>query len=184
MAETDLIVIGVIAGAHGVRGEAKVKAFGDPARLCDYGPFLDAHGQTIATPARARPGGAGAVVVAFKEALTREQVEALRGALLHAPRSALSENLDEDEFYHADLIGLAVEDVEGRPLGAVRAIFDFGAGDMLEISGPEETILLPFTRSAVPHVDIAGGRIVADPPEAIEARPPEQQPKSQREAGE
>ncbi len=180
----DLIVLGVIAGAHGVRGDAKVKAFGDPARLCDYGPFLDERGAPIATPARARAGGGGTVVVSFRERFTREQIEAMRGRLLHAPRTALGDDLGEDEFYHADLIGLAVEDLQGAPLGCVRAVFDFGAGDMLEIEGPDGPFLLPFTRAAVPHVDLAGGRLVADPPETIEARPPEQQPKTQRETGE
>jgi len=183
VAEFDLIVIGVIAGAHGVRGEAKVKAFGDASALCDYGPFLDAGGAVIATPARARPGGGGSTVVAFKERFTREQVEAMKGALLHVPREALPAQLEEDEFYHADLIGLAVEAPSGEPLGRISAVFDFGAGDMLEIEGPDGAVLLPFTKAVVPHVDLAGGKLIADPPETIEARPPEQQKKSEREQG-
>ncbi len=91
----------------------------------------------------------------------------MRGLRLFAPRWKLP-TLPTDEFYHADLIGMAVADAGGRKLGRVKAVHDFGAGDMLEVTGPEgKSALLPFTREAVPIVDLAAARIVVDPPEGI-----------------
>lgn len=166
-ATPDLVVIAAIAGAHGVRGDARIKPFGDPEAVCAYGPFLDQAGAVVLTPVKARPGPNGTLVVGFKEPTTREQVQALKGTLLHAPRAALPA-LDEDEFYYADLIGLAVEDLDGETLGQVKSVQDFGAGDLLEISGPDGVWFLPFTKDAAPHVDVAAGKIVANPPQVDE----------------
>jgi len=95
---------------------------------------------------------------------TREEAEALKGTRLYAPRDRLPP-LGEDEYYHADLIGLAVVDTGGAALGTVRAVLDHGAGDILEVAQPGKAeLLVPFTRAAVPTVDIAGRRIVVDPP--------------------
>ena len=163
MAKPDLVVIGAIAGAHGVRGDAKVKPFGDPASLTAYGPFLDAQGQVLLTPAGSKPGPSGLSIVWFKERRSREEMQALKGTLLHAPRAALPEPGD-DEFYHADLIGLAVQDLEGRPLGRVKAVQDFGAGDLLEVEGDDGAVFIPFTKAAVPHIDLDAGTLVAIPP--------------------
>ena len=171
MTKPDLVVIGAVAGAHGVRGDAKLKPFGDPAALCRYGPFLDESGAVILTPKGSKPGPNGLVIAWFKEPLTREAVQAMKGTRLCVPRSALPAP-DEDEFYHADLIGLAVQDLEGAALGRVAAIHDFGAGDLLEVRGPEEVWYLPFTRAAVPHVDLAAGTLIADPP-ADDPDPPD-----------
>lgn len=168
MSKPDLVMIGAVAGAHGVRGDAKLKAFGDPASICRYGPFLNEAGQVILTPKGSKPGGAGFVVAWFTERLTREQVEALKGTRLHVPRSALPDP-GEDEFYHADLIDLAVEDLDGEPLGKVKSVQDFGAGDLLEIEGPEGVWFLPFTKAAVPHVDLKAGKLIVEPPEAVDA---------------
>ncbi|MEO1038928.1 MAG: ribosome maturation factor RimM [Pseudomonadota bacterium] len=159
---SDLIVIAAIAGAHGVRGEAKVKAFGDPLALCEYGPLLDQDGAVIATPVSTRAQGDFAVV-GFEESFTREQIQSLKGTLLHVPRSALPEP-DEDEYYHADLIGLRAETPDGVLLGRVRAVHDFGAGDVLEIEGSEEPILAPFTKATVLAVEIEKGRLILIPP--------------------
>ena len=163
MVKPDLVVIGAIAGAHGVRGDAKVKPFGDPASLTRYGPFLDSQGEVLLTPSGAKPGPNGLSIVWFKEPRSREEIQALKGALLHAPRAALPE-LEDDEFYHADLIGLAVEDLDGRALGIVKAVQDFGAGDLLEIEGEDGVLFIPFTKEATPHVDLDAGRLVALPP--------------------
>jgi 16S rRNA processing protein RimM len=170
--DLDLVVIGAIAGAHGVKGDAKLRAFGDPGALCTYGPFLDKAGKVILTPVRGRHSGGETVIAAFKEAVTREQLIAMKGTLLHAPRAALPEP-DEDEFYHTDLIGLAVERADGAPMGRIKAVHDFGAGDILEVSGSEGVIYLPFTKAAVPVVDIKGGRVIADPPDELIAGGPE-----------
>jgi len=163
----DLVVIAAIAGAHGVRGDARIKPFGDPGKVCSYGPFLDKAGQVVITPTRARPGPNGALTVGLKENLSREQVQAMKGTLLHVPRSVLPD-LEEDEFYYSDLIGLRVEDLDGAPLGKIKSVQDFGAGDLLEISGPDGVWFLPFTKTATPHVDLHGGKVVANPPETIE----------------
>lgn len=167
MAQPDLVVIGAIAGAHGVKGQAKVRAFGDPDALCAYGPFLDADGKPILTPKSGRHSGGETVIVTFAETVTREQLIAMKGTLLHAPRSALPEP-DEDEFYHADLIGLPVETPGGERLGRIKAVHDFGAGDVLELSGPDGAVFIAFTKEVVPVVDIKAGRVIADPPEAEE----------------
>ncbi len=163
MTKPDLVVIGAIAGAHGVRGDAKVKPFGDPTQLTAYGPFLSEAGEVLLTPAGAKPGPNGLSIVWFKERRSREEMQALKGTLLHAPRTALPET-EEDEFYYADLIGLAVETLQGEALGSVKAVQDFGAGDLLEVTTEDGIIFIPFTKAAVPHVDIKAGKLVADPP--------------------
>jgi 16S rRNA processing protein RimM len=167
MTKPDLVVIGAIAGAHGVRGDAKLKAFGDPVALCRYGPFLNEEGDVLLTPKGSKPGGAGFVVAWFEQQMTREEMQALKGTLLYVPRTLLPATA-EDEFYYADLLGLAVETLDGELLGKVKSVQDFGAGDLLEIAGPGGAWLLPFTKAAVPHVDLAAGKLIADPPEAVD----------------
>ena len=147
-----------------MRGDAKVKAFGDPGALCDYGPFLDETGAVIATPVRARQQGDFAVV-SFKEPFSREAIQALKGVLLHVPREALPDP-DADEYYHADLIGLRAQTPEGAPLGEVRAVHDFGAGDVLEIAGGDETLMVPFTKANAPVVNLQDGVVVIAPLES------------------
>lgn len=164
----DLLVIGAIAGAHGVHGEAKVRAFGEPDMLASYGPFLDEAGDTILTPKKARHSGGETVIVTFRESLTREQLIAMKGTLLHVPRAALPDP-EGDEFYYSDLLGVTVEDLSGAPLGQVKAVQNFGAGDLLEILPPEgPSFYLPFTKEAVPHIDLKSRKLVANPPEAVE----------------
>ncbi|MEZ5726413.1 MAG: ribosome maturation factor RimM [Paracoccaceae bacterium] len=159
---SDKICIGAIAGAFGVHGEVRLKSFtAEAADIASYGPLSTEDGSRQFTIALTRPvtGGIGARLTGIA---TREEAEALRGTTLWAPRSALP-SLPDDEFYHADLIGMEVFDTGGRPLGRVKAIFDHGAGDILEIAATPP-LLLPFTREIVPTVDLAAGRIIADPP--------------------
>ncbi|WP_421784890.1 ribosome maturation factor RimM [Hyphobacterium sp.] len=158
-----LITIARIKGAHGVKGEARIQSFTAAPDACfTYGPFLDKDGEAFLTPLKWRRQK-DEFIVTFREALTREEVAALRGRELCAPRAALPEP-DPDEFYITDLIGLTVQTVDGEPAGRVAAVQNFGAGDLLEIDGPEGRFYLPFTRDAVPAVDIAAGRITIDPP--------------------
>ncbi|MEM1276333.1 MAG: ribosome maturation factor RimM [Pseudomonadota bacterium] len=157
-----MIVVGAIAGAFGVRGEARVKSFcTEPEAIGDYGPLTTETGQSF-TLKIARPVKGG-FAVRLSGVPTREAAEALKGTRLYAPREALPA-LPDDEFYHTDLIGLDVVDTGGASLGRIRAIHDFGAGDVLDIVGGEAPLMLPFTREAVPTVDLAGGRIIVDPP--------------------
>lgn len=163
---SEKVCVGAIAGAFGVRGEVRLKSFcTEPADIAGYGPLTTEDGSRSFSVRLTRPvtGGLGA---RLSGVLTREDAEALKGTTLWAPRTALP-SLPDDEFYHADLIGLEVFDTGGQLLGRVRAIFDHGAGDILEVVGKEQ-LLLPFTRAVVPTVDIAAGRIIADPPDSDE----------------
>ncbi len=173
----DRVCLGVIVGGHGVRGAVKVKPFtAEPLDVAAYGPLTDAQGRSwhLRQP-RVQKG----VVVAQLEGITdRTTAETLRGTELFLARDRLPAPA-EDEYYHADLIGLAAETVDGTVLGTVSAVFDFGAGDLLEIR-PEggREVLVPFTDTAVPQVDLAGGRVVVAPPPGLldPARPEDQPP--------
>ncbi|SDE28952.1 16S rRNA processing protein RimM [Paracoccus isoporae] len=159
---SDRICVGAIAGAFGVRGEVRLKSFtAMPEDIAAYGALSTEDGARSFDVALTRPvtGGLGARLSGVE---TREQAEALKGTTLWALRAALPA-LPDDEFYHADLIGLEVYDPGGKLLGRVRAIYDHGAGDILEIAATPP-LLLPFTREIVPTVDLGAGRIIADPP--------------------
>lgn len=167
MAETrGLTCVGAIAGAFGVQGEVRLKSFcAEPEAIASYGPLLTEDGRQF-TLRLTRPIN-GAFAARVGGVVTREQAEALKGTRLYASRESLPP-LAEDEFYHTDLIGLPVFDTGGAPLGTVRAVLDHGAGDILEIARPGAAeLLLPFTRAAVPTVDLAARRIVVDPPEGL-----------------
>lgn len=161
--------VGAIAGAFGVQGEVRLKSFcADPAAIADYTPLVTEDGRSFGV--RIVKPLNGAFSARLTGISTREAAEALKGTRLYVPRDRLPDPGD-DEFYHADLIGLAVADTGGKAVGTVRAVVDHGAGDILEIAcpgGPD--LLLPFTRALVPTVDIASGRIVVDPPAETEAR--------------
>ncbi len=165
------VCLGAIAGAHGVRGLVKIKSFTrDPADLTAYGPLADESGRRrfeIAVTGQAK----GLLVARIAGVEDRDAAQALRGVRLTIARAALPEPEDAEEFYQADLIGLAVEDPTGRPLGTVAAVENYGAGDFLEIQPPQGApLLVPFTKVVVPLIDLEGGRVVVDPPEEIEAR--------------
>jgi 16S rRNA processing protein RimM len=159
------IVVGAIAGAFGVRGEVRLKSYcAEPEAIAAYAPLWTPDGRAF--PAIGVIGRApGALVARIEGIATREQAEALKGTPLLADRARLPP-LPDDEYYHADLIGLPVQDAGGAALGTVRAVLNHGAGDILEVAAPGgRTLLLPFTHAAVPLVDLAARRIVADPPE-------------------
>jgi 16S rRNA processing protein RimM len=163
----DRICVGAIAGAFGVHGEVRLKSFcAEPSDIANYTPLTSEDGKRSfnVSLTRAVTGGIGARVTGIS---TREEAEALKGLTLWAPRDILP-SLPDDEFYHADLIGLDVVDTGGQSLGRVRAIYDHGAGDILEIVGGTDILMLPFTKAVVPTVDLAARRIVADPPGADE----------------
>ncbi|MFN3643999.1 MAG: ribosome maturation factor RimM [Gemmobacter sp.] len=161
------ICVGALAGAFGVRGDVRIKSFCTvPEAIADYGPLWSEDGARSFT-LRLTGQAPGALVGRIAGVTTKEAADALRGLRLYADRDRLPP-VDEDEYYHADLIGLPVFDTGGAPLGSVQAVHNHGASDILEVAGPAATILLPFTRAAVPTVDLAARRIVADPPEAVE----------------
>ena len=166
---SDRVCVGAIAGAFGVKGEVRLKSFtSEPNDIAAYSPLWSEDGKRSFTIRLTRPvtGGLGARLSGVE---TRDDAEALKGVTLWADRDKLP-SLPDDEFYHADLIGLSVYDTGGVLIGKVRAVYDHGAGDILEIFGPgrKQTLLLPFTRAFVPTVDLTAGRIIADPPEEEE----------------
>ncbi len=161
MPQLDLICVGAIAGSYGVAGEARIKSFcAEPSAIGDYGPLFTEDGTKTFHITLTRPvtGGFGARIAGVA---TKEQADGLRGVSLFAPRAALPA-LPDDEFYYADLIGLDVVDTGGAALGAVKAVHNHGAGDILEVG--VSGLLIPFTRAAVPTVDLAARRVVVDLP--------------------
>lgn len=165
----DKVCLGVVAGAHGVRGLVKIKSFtADPLDIGAYGPLSDAKGQRQFDPT-IKGQVKESVLAALAGVTDRDQAQALRGTRLYVARSVLPEPEDEEEFYNADLIGLRVEDSAGEELGSVKAMHNFGGGDLLEVLPVEgKSWLLPFTKLAVPLVDLKAGRVVVEPPEEVE----------------
>ncbi len=162
---SDLICVGVISGAFGVNGEARIKSFtADPEAIEEYSPLQTEDGREITVRVvRKLQNGMAA---RLSDVRTKEDADALKGVQLFVPRGRLP-SLPDDEYYHADLIGLEVRDTGGNVLGHVKSVQNHGAGDLLEIHGPnlKSTVLLPFTMAIVPTVDLTAGRIIADPPE-------------------
>ena len=167
MGEAPRVCVGVIVGAQGVRGAVRVKPFtADPEAVAAYGPVEDEAGKwrfDLRVVGRAK----GVVIATIAGVADRNAAEALKGVRLYVARDALPPP-DEEEWYHADLLGLAATLADGTPLGRVKAIHAFGAGDNLEIerqgAAPQ---LVPFTRAAVPVVDLAAGRVVIEPPDGL-----------------
>ena len=158
------VCVAQIGAPHGVRGEVRLWTFtADPAAVAQYGPFESEDGRQRFEIASARPGK-GHLVARIKGIDDRDAAERLTNVKLFVPRERLPAP-EADEFYHADLVGLRVEDEDGNEIGAVIAVHNFGAGDILEIQPPEGgAMLLPFNETVVPEVDIAGGRLVIVPP--------------------
>lgn len=167
-----LIQVGRVSGAFGVRGEVRITAFTeDPLSLVKFKTLLREDGSHALTLQGGRVAKDG-VITRCPEIASKEAADALRGLKLFVAREALPEPQDEDEFYLTDLIGLSVATPEGAGLGRVKAVQNFGAGDILEIEpgAGRATVFIPFTRACVPQVLIAEGRIVVVPP--VEEEPP------------
>jgi 16S rRNA processing protein RimM len=162
------VCVGVVTGPHGVRGLVKVKSFMQvPEDLVELGQVTDKSGaRTFRLDVRGM--NKGALLVHVDGIDDRDAAQALKGLELYVPRDALPEP-ENDEFYHADLIGLRVELEDGTVIGSVRAVHDFGAGDVIELHGkrPWGTVMLPFDAETVPTVDVAAGRLVVRPPEGL-----------------
>ncbi|UWQ58673.1 ribosome maturation factor RimM [Leisingera caerulea] len=165
---SDLICVGAIAGSFGVRGEVRLKSFcAVPEEIEDYSPLSNEDGSKTYSLTITRPikNGFAALLEGVE---TKEDADAIKGLRLFARRDQLPQ-LPDDEFYHADLIGLEVYDTGGTLLGTVKSVQNHGASDLLEVHGPglKSTVLLPFTLEAVPTVDLSQGRVIADPPEGL-----------------
>lgn len=166
-AKDGLIRVGVIGAARGLKGEVRVKSFtADPRALGDYGPLSDETG-TKTFEVKVIGLQKGQVLVRIKGVNDRGAADALKGQALFIERDRLPEP-EEDEFYFSDLIGLKAERPDGTPFGDVVAADDFGGGPFLEVATREHgRVLVPFTKVAVPVVDLDGGRVVIDPPEGL-----------------
>ena len=162
-----MILLGAIAGVHGVRGEVKVKSFtADPLAIATYGPLYDDDGRRFDLKLSQKAAKDAIVIARIDGIVDRNAAEALKGKRLYAPRDALPAIEDQSEFYAMDLIGLRVEDRNGKGLGKVVDLADYGAGDVIAIGGGAEgDFELPFADRFVPVVDLAGGKIVVDLPE-------------------
>lgn len=170
------LLMGRIGAAHGIKGEVRIQSFTeDPLSLVDYGPMsTNKPGLTIRIlSARTTTN----VLVARLEGVNdRNAAEKLNGVELYVDRALLPDPDDEDDFYHADLLGLRVQLSDGTSLGTVSAIPNFGAGDILEVRDERtgDTFLYPFTKAVVPEIRVKEGYLIIDPP--IEADPGEEEP--------
>jgi 16S rRNA processing protein RimM len=166
------VCVARIGAAHGVRGAVKLWTFTeDPLAVTRYGPLSTKDGARAFEVAHAREGK-GHLVATLKGVTSRNEAERLNGLELYVAREKLP-TTDEDEYYHADLIGLAAVTTADQSLGKIVAIHNFGAGDIVEIAPPKgATLLLPFTNAVVPTVDIAGGRVVIELPQETEGDEP------------
>ena len=179
----EMVMVGVIAGAHGVRGAVRVKSFTEtPEGVAAYGPVYDESGSKRFDQ-RILGATKGGLIAKLSGVDDRNAAEALRGQRLCVPRTALPQT-EEEEFYHADLVGLTVETVAGETLGRVRAVPNYGAGDLIEVERPgARSVELPFTRAVVPVVDLRGRRLVVEVPEGLlDEAPAQADPSAEAEA--
>lgn len=161
------VCLGVIAGPHGVKGLVRVRSFtAEPQAIVGYGPLQDEQGaerfalELVGT-------GKGVLIARIAGVQDRNAAERLKGLRLYVRRAALPAP-GAEEFYQADLVGLQALLGDGTRLGGVRAVHDFGAGAILEIENEAgKSMMVPFTTAAVPHIDVAGGKLVVVPPEEL-----------------
>ena len=167
MPSPDLLLLGEIGAAQGLKGEVRLRSYTEePTAIARYGPLLDERGRAFEIESvRVTPK---ALIARIKGVTTREAAEALACTKLYVQRSRLPERKDE-EWYHADLIGLAAVNAHGERIGVVVSVQNFGASDLIEVKPDkgDATVLVPFTRETVPEVDVEGGRLVLAPPEGL-----------------
>lgn len=158
------VCVGAVVGAHGVRGQVRVKSFtADPADVAAYGPVESEDG-TKRYKLMVMGEAKGLIIVRLDGVTDRDAAEALRGTKFFVPRDRMPET-EEDEFLYSDLVGLRAEDADGTVIGTVRGVADYGAGEVLDIGcAGGGAFMVPFTKLAVPVVDVAQGRVVVEPP--------------------
>lgn len=170
MAERDTrLRLGHIIGAHGVRGEVRIRTHTQtPQSIGDYGPLQDETGERSfkITAVRAAKDGAVARIDGIG---TREAAEALKGTALYVERAAMPDDIEEGSYYQADLVGLVALNVDGAAIGQVVSVQNFGAGDLLEVRPATggKTVLVPFTQEIVPDVELDAGWMLMLPPEGL-----------------
>jgi 16S rRNA processing protein RimM len=180
---SDWVCVAAVATAHGIRGALKLRCFTErPEDAAAYGPVYDKHGNQL-FEIKVIGKSRGGILVEAEGIADRNAAEALRGAELFVPRAVLPA-LDPDEFYHSDLEGLHVLRRDGSRLGVVRALSNFGAGDVLEVLAEDgRTVALPFDRETVPTVDLAAGCVVVEPPPELLSDQPRNDRRERARAG-
>ena len=163
MSASERVRIGRIAAAHGLRGEVKIRSFTEnPEDVGAYGPVSDSQGRMLLL-SDIRPAKGAFVIARVENVADRNAAEALVGRDLHVPQGALPPP-EADEWYYSDLVGLAALDAEGRSLGTVVAVYDFGAGDLIEIAPPAgKPFMVPFTAACAPDINVSDGTITIIP---------------------
>jgi 16S rRNA processing protein RimM len=164
-ASKGMIMVGAIGGAFGVKGEVRLRAFTEKKDgVISYGPLYSEDGKILLKPKSWRELKDGVAVVA-PEVKTKEQADKMKGQKVFVPRANLP-GTAKDEFYVVDLLGSRAEALDGTVLGDIVAVWNFGAGDILEYKPPNggPNVRVTFTKEAVPHVDLAAKRVVLDPP--------------------
>jgi 16S rRNA processing protein RimM len=170
------LLMGRIGSAHGIKGEVRIQSFTeDPLALADYGPLATNKPGLTITILSARTN-TNVLVARIEGVNDRAAAEKLNGVELYVDRALLPATEDEDDFYHADLLGLSARLGDGTVLGEVIAIPNFGAGDLIEIRDPQrgDTYLYPFTRKVVPEIHLKEGYLVIEVP--TEADPGDEEP--------
>ena len=165
----DRVCVAQIGAAHGIRGEVRLRSFTeDPSAFTAYGALESEDGTRQFEIESLRPANDG-FVARLKGVGDRNAAERLTNIKLYVPRDRLPPVEDDNTFYHADLVGLAAVTPDGAMFGTIKAIHNFGAGDLIEIARADgEALMLPFTDATVPTVDIKAGRIVVVPPTVVE----------------
>lgn len=162
-----LLLMAEIVGVHGVKGEIKLKLFGEDARLLVKTPVYDAKGAALCTLTRAK-GDSDYCIAAIEGVEDRSAAEKWRGKKLYLPRAALPKIKKKNTFYHVDLMGLEARHVDGHVLGKVIGVANYGAGDLLDIQPPKgNSFFVPFKDEFVPDVDVDGGFVTIDPPQEM-----------------
>ncbi len=168
--------MGRIGAAHGIKGEVRITSFTEePLGLKDYGPLATNRPGLVIEIETAR-ATTNVLVARLKGITDRTAAEKLNGVELYVDRDRLPPTSGDDDFYHADLIGLEARLVDGSVLGTVTAIPNFGASDLLEVRDGRsgDTFLYPFTRQVVPEVHVAEGYLVIEVP--LDSDPGEEEP--------
>lgn len=173
------ICLGVIVGSHGVHGRVKIKAYTqDPKNVGAYGPVETAQGSF---PIKVTGVSKGVVIATLDGVRDRTQSDAMRGVSLFVSREALGSEVEEDSFFHADLVGLRAMLASGELVGEVVGVHDFGAGDLLEIKLVDGRLeLMPFTKDNVPEIRFDARDMVIDPPAGLFDAPASKNPKRRR----
>jgi 16S rRNA processing protein RimM len=162
------VLLGRITGAHGLKGEVKIAAFTErPEDVAAYGPLTDADGKRLFQIIGFRSAPGGVVIARLKGTSSRDEAESLRGTDLFVARASLPPPQADDEYYHSDLIGAEAVSPAGEVIGEITAMYNFGAGDLLEVrfTGERQATLLPFEKAYVPKIDVAGKRVTIVKPD-------------------